>query len=296
MQAFYEVKELVKSALTILMAFIFLQLFLPSKVRADAFVLLDSYPAQGQTVKTADLINNPIYMKFNNPVDRTAEGLLRFLDKNANSICQLNMCGIVEYAENNTKVIWHPSDPMLLFEPGKSLEIQIGDPSPAVCPLPPLPCTPVLFRDISGNTLPLTYIDFGMDKCQPTTSLTITYNHWKTCVCGPLGFNCHFDGAGNAATLTASLMNPVCGGSLSVEAKGWFELPDGSIFSLFDPHVTIHVTPGYSASVDLLSYTFTGGEPLGNYRFFLRLLNPITGDVYSTATTSLAFGVCPAIF
>jgi hypothetical protein len=255
-----------------------LPLLQTSEAHADDFLLLNSYPTQGQILEPSDLVTNPVYLKFSHPVDHISAQGIRFLDKNTNDNCQLNQCGIIEFAENDTKLIWHPNGPGFLFQPGGYFEIQIG------------------VTDTSGNRLPMTYIDFSIDKCQPTASLTVTYNNWKNCVCGSLGFNCHFDGSGNGITLTGGLTNPGCGANIAVDVKGWLELPDGSLLPLFNPHTTVQLTPGDSISGDLLSYTFLGSEPVGNYNFFLRLVNPLTGDLYSTTTTRVPFGVCPAIF
>lgn len=259
-------------------------IFQLSEVRADDFALVGSYPAQGQTVKTSDLFNNPVYLKFNNPVDRTFEGLIRLYDKSGYGICQLNICGFVEYAENDTKLIWHPQNPASLFEPGKYFEIQIGDPDPAVCPLPPLPCSPVLFRDISGNALPLTYVDFSVDSCQPTASVQLTGDN-SVVVC-PNCINFCADSSyvtGDTIKLTVGITNPSCGPNVEVEGKVWVELPSGSLLSLYDPHATRKVSPGDNFSIDLVTHTFIGNEPPGNYKVGLRLMNPVTGDYYSTA-------------
>ncbi len=263
-----------------------------AEARADDFALLESYPTQGQTVKTSDILNNPIYFIFNHPVSRSAEGLLRLFDKSANNICQLNMCGIIEYAENDTKLIWHPQDSISLFEPGKSFEIQIGDPSPDVCPIPPLPCSPVLFGDIFGNALPLTYIDFDIDKCQPTASLQLAGNSSIICPnCLPPFIFCMDDSftTGDTLKLTVGLTNPSCGSNLEVEGKVWVKLPDGSLLSLYDPHATVPLSAGDSFSVDLVDYTFIGNEPPGTYKVGFRLMNPVSGDYYSTAFGSFNF-------
>lgn len=263
----------------ILLVALLLPLVQFSDVHADSFVLLGSYPAQGQTVEPSDLVNNAVYLKFNHPLNRSSEGAAKFLDKNVNSICQFDLCGIVEYAENDTEMIWHPNNPGFLFQPGSFFELQLDG-----------------LEDTSGNSLPATYIDFSVDKCQPTANLNILYSNWKYCVCDPLGLDCHFNGTGNTFTLVGGIANPSCSKSTEVEVKCWVELPDGSLLSVFDPQTTVQVMPKDSISGNLFSYTFQGSEPIGNYKFFLRLVNPLTGDLYSTSTATVSFGVCPAMF
>lgn len=285
---------MLKESFVIVSIFITLLFCQRTEVQADDFILLESYPAQGQIVKPSELVNNPFYLKFNHPVNRSYQGLIRFLDKSGNSICQLNSCGVVNFEENDTKLIWYPYQAAYLFQPGQSFEIQIGDQNPSV---PPVPYSAVLLMDTSGNGLPITYIDFNVDKCQPTASLKVTDNNLITCWCdSPLGFDCHSNLSGYAITLTAGLTNPSCGPNLSVEGRVWLQLPDGSLLSLFDPPAVVPLIPADSLSGDLLNYTFYGSEPTGSYTFYFRLLNPVTGDFYSTATTGFTFGVCPAMF
>lgn len=285
---------MVKKSFEIASIFIVLLFCQLTEVRADDFILLESYPAQGQIVKPSDLVNNPIYLKFNHPVNRYYQGVIRLLDKTSKSSGQINMGGVVNFENNDTKLIWYPDQAASLFQPGYSFEIQIGDQNPDV---PPVPYAPVLLMDTSGNGLPVTYIDFSVDKCQPIASLKVTDNNLITCWCdSPLGFDCHGNLSGYAITLTAGLTNPSCGSSLSVEGRVWLQLPDSSLLSLFDPPAVVPLIPGDSFSGDLLSYTFNGSEPTGGYTFYFRLLNSITGDFYSTATTGFTFGVCPAIF
>ena len=265
-----------------------------SEVRADDFVLLKSYPVHGQVLTTADLVNNPIYLKFNHPVDRSYLGVVRLLDKIGTSICQFNTCGVVNLEENDTKLTWHPNAAAELFQPGKFFEIHIGDPNPSV---PPIPFAPVLLRDTFGNTLAATYIDFGVDKCQPMTGLKIIDNNVRTLHCTGGLIDFYMPGSGYAINLTAHISNPSCGSSLAVEGKVWLKLPDGSLMSVFDPFTTVQLSPGDTLPIDLLNYTFVGNEPPGNYQFSFRLLNPVTGDIHSAAaTTGFSFGVCPFLY
>jgi hypothetical protein len=257
-----------------------------ANAHGNDFFLLENYPLHGQVIKISDLHDNAISFKFSRPVDRSAEGLLRLSDKTANSICQLNICGIVKYEENDTKLIWIPDDPAALFLPGKSFEIQIGDPNPAVCPVPPLPCSPVLFRDVSKNTLPMTYIDFEIDKCQPTAYLQLSGNTPLYC---PDCINFCLDDAfvpGDTISVNIGIKNPECGSAVGLEAKVWVELPDGSLLSLSDPHATIQVKSGEVFSADIFHHKFLGYEPMGRYKVGFRILNPASGDFYSTGVDS----------
>ena len=263
------------------------------EARADAFALLNSHPAHGQVLTTSDLVNNPIYLKFNHPVERSSLRVVRLLDKTGKSICQFSTCGVVNLEENDTKLIWHPNGPAELFQPSKFFEIHIGDPNPSV---PPIPFGPVLFRDIFGNTLAATYIDFSVDKCQPMASLRIIDNDVRTLRCTGGLFDFYAPGRGYAINLTAQLSNPRCGSDLVVEEKAWVRLPDGSLMSVFDLFTTVRLSPGETLPVDVITHTFVGDEPAGIYQFGFRLLNPVTGDLYSEATTGFSFGVCPFLF
>jgi hypothetical protein len=262
-------------------------LVLPSAAAyADGFALLESYPAAGQTVTASDLFDHPICLKFNHPVDRSYIQRLRLLDKSGNFFCQLNVCGFVTYEENDTKVIWHPQTPGRLFQPGAFFEIHIGIQDP--------PFGPYLFRDTSGNTVPVTYIDFGVDKCQPLGSVKVTDNGVRTILCNSGGIPPFYvGGSGYAVRVTAEISNPSCGIDLTVEGKLWLQLPDGSSRSVVDPFTTVPLSPGKTVSVDLLNHAFVGTEPVGGYELGFRLLNPVNGDTYSTATTGFSFGACP---
>jgi hypothetical protein len=267
----------------------FLLIGRPSTAAAVDFTLLGSYPANGQTVGTSGLFDNAIYLKFNNPVDRTLEGLIMLHDKSGYDICQLDICGLVEYAENGTEIIWHPLPQYsaTLFQPGKYLTIRIGDPDPSPCPHPP--CPPVLLRDTSGNAMPVTYIDFNIDSCQPTASLQLTGNN--TVVVCPHCINMCADDSyvtGDTIKLTVGITNPACGPNVEVEGKVWVDLPGGPL-SLYDPHATRRLSPGESFSVDLVTHTFSGNEPPGQYIVNFRIMNAVTGDYYSKASGSFNF-------
>jgi len=263
-----------------------------SEVRADGFALLESHPAHGQVVTAAELRDNPVFLKFNRPLDRTWQNLalVKILDKSGHSLCQFNICGVIRLEENDTKLIWHPQFPPDLFQPGKLFEIHIGDPTPSPAPIP---WAPALLRDVSGNALAVTQIDFSLDPCQPIASLTVTDNNVRTLVCSGGLLSYYANGSGYGITLTARISNPSCGSTITVEGKVWLTLPDGASMSVLDPFTTVPLGPGGDVSVEVLRHTFIGNEPPGNYQFGFRLLNPVTGDNYSSATTGFSFGVCP---
>ena len=79
-----------------------IQAFVP---KITTFELLKSYPSDGQTITTKDVEN--IYLKFNNPVDKSTVPYIGNYFVQTNSFCQWNICGWIQFAENDTKLIWH---------------------------------------------------------------------------------------------------------------------------------------------------------------------------------------------
>lgn len=67
--------------------------------------LIDSFPKDNQPIIVDDL--KRVFLKFNKPIDRESEGLIGNLYVRANTWCQWNIGGWIEYAENDTKLIWH---------------------------------------------------------------------------------------------------------------------------------------------------------------------------------------------
>jgi len=277
-----------KTARGILSLVVLLVLSRVSDVRADGFVLLESYPAPGQVVTAADLVDNRIYLKFNHPVDRSSVYLLAIISRSENFRCQLTVCGAVHFEEDDTKVVWQPES-FFRFGPGYFFEIRTGSPDdPATSPLPPVQR---LLRDTSGNFLAPTSIDFSVDACQPVGTLKVTERNAATIHCNSSLFP-YTNGPGYGIKLTATVSNPSCGSRLTVEGKVWLRLPDGALMSILDPFTTAHLSPGDEISLDLLDHTFVGGEPVGHYEFGLRLVNAVTGDNYSKATSNVVFGQC----
>ncbi len=232
-------------------------------VQAGDFVLLESYPSDGQTVTASDLHNNGISLKFNNPIDRNRAGYVRIHYVSDGFICQMNICGKVDYAENDTKIIWHPNTSFdTNFKPGKYFEIELDQYS--------------LLRDISGNKLPITRISFNIDTCKPTIRLNISRNS-------------SFYDCGDTITVQVHLINPTCGSKLEIEGKVWLELPDKKMISLTDPPAIFILYPNDEFLFNLLSYSFSGKEPFGWYKIGARLINPLNGNYYDKDIVSFEF-------
>lgn len=71
----------------------------------DSLKLIDHYPKYGEKIRINDIKN--IYLKFNNPIDRDSQGCIRNYYIQANSICQWNICGWIEFSEGDTLLKWH---------------------------------------------------------------------------------------------------------------------------------------------------------------------------------------------
>lgn len=74
----------------------------PEKIE---FELLDSFPTAKQII-SRDKINQ-IFLKFNKPVDRDSTVHIGNLYVQRNSFAQWNIAGWIEFAEGDTKLIWH---------------------------------------------------------------------------------------------------------------------------------------------------------------------------------------------
>lgn len=111
--------------------------------------LVDYFPNCGQEIKMEEIEN--IYLKFNNSIDRNSVGLIRNFYIQANTVCKWNTGGWIEFAENDTKLIWHVKedslhnndwfDSLKIDYPG--FQIQIG-----------LPNDGDKLEDVFGNKLP----------------------------------------------------------------------------------------------------------------------------------------------
>ncbi len=250
------------------------------QAQAGDFLLSESYPANGQTVRVPDLFNNSIYLKFNNPVDRDTVQLIG--DDSETFHCQLNICGWIEFAENDTKLIWHPDDgyELYYFKPGASYKIGIGVSDLGI---------QYRLKDIYGQELPITYVRFKIDECTPAINITVSGNSLNPFIsCGI--FRYHPFILGDIITVQVHLVNPICGGEIEIEGKIWLELPDGSSISLISPPAALKLYAGDDFSFNLIKYTFSGHESVGSYRIGARLINAVNGDYYSRTYTSFYFG------
>jgi len=70
--------------------------------------LIDSFPKDNEQITTKDV--KQMYLKFNKPIDKTTEQHIVNKYVRRNLICQWNICGWVEYAEGDTKLVWHVTD------------------------------------------------------------------------------------------------------------------------------------------------------------------------------------------
>jgi hypothetical protein len=259
-----------------------------------AFVLIDSNPTNDQTVKLPDLLDRGFYLKFNNPVDRAYEQYIgiQLLGEGRFS-CQWNICGWVEYAENDTKVIWHPSESFInsYFKAGEHFEIDLG--------ISDLGSSYTL-KDTQGNSLVVTRIDFSMDACQPSVNVQVSGDPHGICYEGLMSFGYFIPG--DTINVTLALTNPTCGQQITLEGKAWVKLPDGSFISLVAPNTIYQMAPGDTLSINAvqysfnaLQYTFSGQEPPGSYEIGVRILDPISGSQYDTKTTGFSFGSCSGV-
>ena len=76
-----------------------------SVTEPNDFRLIDYYPKKDQKISTADL--NKVFLKFNKPVDRSTVLHIANYYIQKNMIAQWNVFGWIEFAEDDTKLIWH---------------------------------------------------------------------------------------------------------------------------------------------------------------------------------------------
>lgn len=94
-------------------------------------LLIDSFPREGEIIKHEEV--KKIFLKFNKPIDRKSVQYIGNYFVAENIFCQWNVCGWIEFAEENTKLIFHIKDEFLnninYFTPLKgyhTFEIHIG--------------------------------------------------------------------------------------------------------------------------------------------------------------------------
>ncbi|MBS1111896.1 MAG: Nucleotide-binding protein, TIR-like protein [Nitrospirae bacterium] len=249
-----------------------------------AFVLIDSNPVNGQTVKVSELLDRGIFLKFNNPVDRAYEQYIGIqLLGEGRFRCQWNICGWVEYAENDTKVIWHPSEWFIdtTFKAGEHFEIDLGFSDLGIS---------YKLKDTQGNLLDVTRIDFGIDACQPSVHVQVSGTPHGICDIGIWSYSYFIPG--DTVNVGFALTDPTCGQQITLEGKAWVKLPDGSLISLVAPGTIFPLVPGDTFSINAVQYTFSGKELPGAYEIGSRILDPISGSHYDTESTGFNFDSC----
>ena len=76
-----------------------------SETECNDFQLIDYYPKKDQKISTDDL--KKIFLKFSKPVDRQTVLHIANYYIQQNMIAQWNVFGWIEFAEKDTKLIWH---------------------------------------------------------------------------------------------------------------------------------------------------------------------------------------------
>lgn len=76
-----------------------------SKLKNGDFQLIDSYPKKDQKISTNEI--KKIFLKFNKPVDRRTAPYIANYYIQQNMFAQWNTYGWIEFAEEDTKLIWH---------------------------------------------------------------------------------------------------------------------------------------------------------------------------------------------
>lgn len=74
--------------------------------------LIDFFPKIGRRIVRNEV--NEIFLKYNNPIDRDSQGLIKNYYIQANTNCQWNTCGWIEFAEADTLLKWHINEDMLM--------------------------------------------------------------------------------------------------------------------------------------------------------------------------------------
>ena len=80
-------------------------LTLSREEQPEPLELIDSFPKDNYVITTEDI--KRIFLKFNKPINRETEGYIGNKFVKTNSRCQWNVGGWIQYAEDDTKLIWH---------------------------------------------------------------------------------------------------------------------------------------------------------------------------------------------
>lgn len=79
----------------------------PDPHDSNQLKLIDSFPKDNESITKEEV--KKIFLKFNKPIDKDNmnEALISNYYVRRNMICQWNICGWIEYDEDDTKLIWH---------------------------------------------------------------------------------------------------------------------------------------------------------------------------------------------
>lgn len=127
--------------------------------------LIDSFPKDNESITKGEV--NEIFLKFNKPIDRANmnEALISNYYVRCNMVCQWNICGWVEYAEDDTKLIWHVQEDAL-----QDIK-QYGPMEPYDYPMfeirIPQGETQRRLRAVDGSRLPRTVISVKIKPTEP---------------------------------------------------------------------------------------------------------------------------------
>ncbi|MCP4688539.1 MAG: hypothetical protein GY859_10835 [Desulfobacterales bacterium] len=253
-------------------------------VCADEFKLIESFPADGQTVARDRFLDGSVYFILNRPLDvRISKRIIKIHLLDEPSSCQLTICGRLFIEDRATLITWYPN--AYQFQDKTRFQFELGAAGNEFDP-------PILLTDIYGNEMEPTTIDFEIEACDPLGIPNLYSSGNGRCPhqMHPVGY--YTVTKGELVRGMASLTNPVCAGVRSVEVKTWVEFPDGRCLPIENPHTTIEMSEGRSIAGELFRYTFTGMEIEGRYAFGLTLMNPITGEIYSSRTRFFQFSLC----
>jgi hypothetical protein len=247
---------------------------------AGNFALVDSFPRKnGDKVSKASLADKNAFLRFNQPIDRSTIGFIRIRDLSDPSVCQLNICGCLESANDDTYLFWVPNSNY--FGRSTHFRIELG----VIGELQAQPNKPV--KDIFGDELEITTIDFEIEACEPLVDLGV---QGPSCTFCPPSINCWGSCVTKDVTVTidVTIQNPICSNVRTLEGKIWVKMPGGLLAPLADQFLSIALSPGETSEFQVIEYTFSGDEPLGQYTIGAALIDPITGQNYSRSETTFS--------
>jgi len=78
-----------------------------SNPKKDELKVVNSFPSENQVIFSSQLTE--AFIKFNNPIDRNTVPYIGSFYTRRNTFVQWNVNGWIQFSENDTKLIWHPS-------------------------------------------------------------------------------------------------------------------------------------------------------------------------------------------